>query len=217
MEPARKIRAHWLTRKPDSSAYTVATLSVFGLILGTFVYWTDFLNAKSWMTAIPQNVFQLHEYWRPWTALFAHSDPVHLLSNSLLFFAFAYLLYGHFGSRVFPLAALFFGGITNIIVLTTLPSDANLLGASGVVYWMGAAWLTLYLFLESRDKISRRALKALGVGVMLFVPETFHANISYLSHVVGFLLGVLWAMRYYYANKEKFLHAEVIEYVIEES
>ena len=51
---------------------------------------------------------------------------------------------------------------------------------------------------------------------MLFVPETFHANISYLSHFVGFLLGILWAIKYYYANKEKFLRAEVVEFVSEE-
>jgi rhomboid protease GluP len=113
-------------------------------------------------------------------------------------------------------AALFFGGIANLVVLTTLPPEDTLLGASGVVYWMGAVWLTLYFRLETRDKFSRRALKAIGVAVMLFVPETLHANVSYLCHFVGFLLGISWALVYFRLNREQFARAEVVEWEIEE-
>ena len=216
LEITRRVRANWLTQKPHPRASLVAALAVFSLLVACFLFWGDFFNASSWMTAIPQNVFNSHEFWRPWTAVFAHADPEHLLSNSLLFSAFAYLLYGHFGTWMFPMAALFFGGVANLIVLTTLPLDANLLGASGVVYWMGAVWLTLYFCLETRDKFSRRALKAAGVGAMFFVPETLHANVSYLCHLVGFLLGVGWALVYYRVNRKRFLQAEVVELIHED-
>jgi rhomboid protease GluP len=217
LEPAveiKVVRKHWLTRKPDSQSYLVASLSVLTLMIASFVYWADLFNSQSWMTAIPQSVFS-HEYWRLWTALFAHSDLAHLLSNSLLFSAFAYLLFGHFGSLVYPFAAFLFGGLTNLIVLFTLPADAELLGASGMVYWMGAAWLTLYLYLESRDRFSKRALKAIGVAAMLFVPESFQPHVSYLSHFVGFILGVIWAMAYYYWNRKKFVDAEEVVSIVD--
>lgn len=213
----RKIRDHWLTRPLDSQAFLVAGVSVLLLTLASLLYWNDLFHAVSWMTAIPQNVFQSHQYWRLWTALFAHSGPAHLLSNSLLFFVFAVLLYGHFGGVMFPVAAFLFGGIINAIVLTTLPSTAELLGASGVVYWMGAAWLTFYFCLESRQRIARRALVSIGAALILFVPETFHQEVSYLSHFIGFVFGVAWALGYYLWNRKRFLAAEVVEFVDEEN
>jgi membrane associated rhomboid family serine protease len=204
-EVVREVRTNWLTRKPSPHSTFVTEFSVGLLVVTSFLFWLDIFQAGSWMTAIPQNVFGHHEYWRLWTAVFAHGDPEHLLSNSLLFAAFAYLLYGHFGKWLFPIAALFFGGVINLIVLTTLAPDTHLLGASGVVYWMGAVWLTLYFCIENRDKISRRLLKALGVGAVLFIPEKFHPEISYLSHFVGFMLGIAWGLLYYLWNRKKFL------------
>jgi rhomboid protease GluP len=212
----RRVRRNWLTKRLNPNSFFVAAFSVLLLVGATFLFWDNNFNSGAWMTAIPQNVFNLHEYWRPWTALFAHADLEHLLSNSILFFAFAAILYGHFGSWVFPIAAFFFGGITNFIVLTTLPIDASLLGASCVVYWMGAVWLTLYLYLESRENYFRRGIKAVGVGIVLFIPETFRPHVSYLSHFVGFLLGVLWALGYYHWNRQRFLEAEFTQLEISE-
>lgn len=207
MEQTRKIVGNWLTRPLDSNSFVMAGLSVSLLMLASLMYWSNLFQAAAWMTAIPQNVFHSHEIWRLWTALFAHADIAHLLSNALLFFIFAVILYGHFGSLMFPIAAFVFGGITNAIVLTTLPPTAQLLGVSGVVYWMGGAWLTLYFFLETRERITRRTLKAIGIGLLLFVPETFHQEVSYLSHLIGFIFGVLWAFGYYYWNRPRFLAA----------
>jgi rhomboid protease GluP len=186
------------------------------LALASFVFWSDLGHAGEWMTGVPEKVFHGREYWRPWTALLAHADPGHLLSNCVLFFAFAYLLYGHFGPVAFPLAPFLLGGVTNLIVLTTLPAQAELLGVSGVVYWMGGAWLTLYSLLETRDRRSVRFLKAMGVGVVLFIPETIRVEVSYLSHFVGFVLGVAWALVHYRLNRARYRRAEVIEVRLEE-
>ncbi|MGZ3694484.1 MAG: rhomboid family intramembrane serine protease [Bdellovibrionota bacterium] len=212
----RKIRANWLTRKPDPNAFFVALLSSLLLALGAFFFWSNFLQSQAWMTGIREQVYGHREYWRAWTALLAHGDLGHLLSNEVLFFAFAYLLFGQFGAWAFPGAALFFGGITNLLVLRTMPPAAELLGISGVVYWMGGAWLALYFLLENRDRFSHRAIKAVGVGVVLFIPETIYPNVSYLSHFIGFLLGTGWAYFYYRWNRKKFMGAVLIETSIEE-
>jgi rhomboid protease GluP len=210
----RRVRHNWLTRRPDPKSSLVAGFFTLLLIAASFIFWTDFLKGESWMPAIPQDVFNGHEFWRAWTALFVHRDPEHLFSNCLLFFPFAYLLYGQFGPWIFPGAAFFFGGITNLIVLPTLPPDATLIGVSGVVYWMGAVWLTLYFYLDSRDKFVRRAIKALGVGALLFIPEKFQEHVSYMSHFVGFVLGLATAIAYYHWNRQRFLKAEVVEFDI---
>ncbi len=209
----RKVRGHWLTQTPNPNAWTVAAVSLMVLLVANLFYWRNNFNLESMMTAIPQDVFEKHEYWRLWSALLAHADIAHLLSNSMLFSIFAYLLFGHFGSFVFPAAAFLSGGLINYVVLREMPPNAELLGISGVVYWMGAVWLTLYLLLETREKVSKRLIKTLGIALLLFIPETYHRDVSYLSHFVGFVFGIIFALLYYWRRREIFQKAEVIELI----
>lgn len=114
---------------------------------------------------------------------------------------------------MFPVATFLFGGIVNYIVLITMPANSELLGVSGVVYWMGSVWLTLYFLIETREKISRRLIKTIGIAAVLFIPETYHRNVSYLSHFVGFALGMVFALLYFRQNRLRFQRAEFIEWV----
>ena len=209
----RKVRAHWLTQKPNANAYAVAAISLILLLVANFLFWRNDFNLAGLMTAIPQNVFEGHQYWRLWTALFAHADIGHLLSNSLLFSVFTYFLFGYFGSFVFPFMALLFGGLIHYLVLKTMPPTSELLGVSGVVYWLGAVWLTLYFLLETRERISKRLIKTLGIAAILFIPETYHQDVSYLSHFVGFIFGIVFAVFYYLSRRAQFKKAEVVELV----
>lgn len=205
----RKVRANWLTKKPSGAAFGVAAASIIVLFLVNFFFWRNDFELQELITAIPKKVLENHEYWRLWTALFAHADSGHLMSNSLLFSVFSFFLYGYFGSFVFPFAALLAGGLINLIVLKTMPSEAELLGVSGVVYWMGAVWLTLYFLLETRETQSKRLIKAIGIALVLFIPETYHRDTSYLSHFLGFLFGIIFAFAYYLKRKAEFKKAEV--------
>lgn len=209
----RKVRANWLTQKPHAAAFGVAVASVTALLITNFFFWRNDFGLANLITAIPKNVFEGHEYWRLWTALFAHSDVSHLLSNSLLFSVFSFFLYGYFGSFVFPFAGIAIGGLINFIVLKTLPWQTELLGVSGVVYWMGAVWLTLYYLLETRESHSKRLIKTVGIAMVLFIPETYHRDTSYLSHFLGFMFGLIFAFLYYWKKRPQFKKAEVVELI----
>jgi rhomboid protease GluP len=167
------------------------------------------------MAASGRDVFEKGEYWRLWTTLFAHADLGHLLSNAFLFVPLTYMLVSHYSFWYFPLAGLFFGGLTNWLVLQTLPSQAYLIGISGVVYWMGSSWLTLYLLIDRRDRLRRRIGASLFLTLMLFVPETLKPEVSHLSHFLGYVIGVASAFLYYRLNRRRFLAAEVREYIFE--
>ena len=211
----RKImKDNWLTREPNPQAFELTLFLVGFLFLSGFVYLRNIMGAEAWMAASPDSVFVRHEYWRLWTSLFAHGDLAHLFSNSLLFVPFAYLLMGYFGPILFPFVGLLLGGIINFMVLKTMPlANLELIGISGVVYWMGATWLTLFVMIEKRQSLRRRLFKVFFISFALFLPETYKPEISYLSHFIGYAFGILTGSLYYRFQRQKYLKAESFEFV----
>ena len=194
----------------------MAAFSALALAFASLALWHNAWHAQDWMTATHAQVFQAHQWWRAWTTLLAHANMGHLSSNSLLFFILGIFLYEYFGFWIFPLGAFAVGGVMNLLVLWTMPPDVTLLGASGVVFWMGGFWLTLYAFLERGHTVGERSLRVIGVALALFMPaETFDPGISYLSHLLGFVLGLLSGLFYFYSFRQRLQAAEVIESVIE--
>ncbi len=209
------VKETFLSKRPHVDAQIVSALSLLVLAVGCAFYW-NYPTADQWMHATREEVFAKGEFWRLWTTVFAHADLGHLLSNSLMFFILGYLLNGYFGALVFPLTALVMGGVTNAIALLTYAPDVRLVGASGVVSWMGGAWLALYFALNTKISVTGRALRSFGVALMLFAPaEAFDPKISYRTHMIGFLLGVAWGLFYYRTRRAEFKRAEIVETRIE--
>jgi len=211
-----KLKENWLLKKIPHGTFNKTIALIFLQFIGTNLYLHDFFQAHSWMPASGEEVFKKHEYWRLWTTLFTHADATHILSNMVLFFPFAYFLIGFYGSVFFPLFGFLVGGLTNLVVLKTMPENVHLVGVSGVVYWMGAAWITLATLINRHEKSSKRILKALGVSAILFIPETYQPEVSYLTHFVGFIAGVSSALIYYFWKREEFKSAEKHEWFFEE-
>ncbi|WP_232469245.1 rhomboid family intramembrane serine protease [Bdellovibrio bacteriovorus] len=191
---------------------------MFALIAMSVVYWRNWGGIGALLPASGEAVFKNHEYWRLWTALFAHADLGHLASNSLGIFVLGYFLSGYFSLWFFPVAALLVGGLTNYLTLLSYDPAVKLVGISGVVYWMGAAWLILYLLLDQQRTKTQRMLRAFGVALGVFFPASaFDPSISYLAHWYGFLLGLASGAVYYFVNRKAFLKALIIEQVVEDS
>lgn len=210
------IRGNWLTRKIDSQSAAVAVFFSLSLLFGSLLYWNGTWGADHWMAATRAAVYEKHEFWRAWTTLLVHADPRHLVSNTLLFFVLGSFVFGYFGWLAFPVLAFLTGGFTNLYVLTTMHAETELIGASGIVFWMGGFWLILYFLIDRRLGLIQRALRSIGVGLVLFMPaEAFDPGISYLSHLVGFLSGIFFGLIFYRFNREKIRRAEVREVVFE--
>lgn len=210
------LKENWFTKLPAKSAKLVTLLSLSALILGSLIFFTNAFGATALMPATVSGVMDHGEYWRLWTALFAHADLGHLLGNLLLFVPLAYFLNGYFGSFLFPVLGFVIGGLANYFTLKTMGQGGSLIGASGVVFWMGASWLTLYVLVETKESFRRRLGKALAIGAALFLPQSFEPNISYACHFFGFVLGIVTAAAFYLLNQRKFAAAEVYEVVREE-
>ncbi len=212
MEVEKHIVANHLTKKISSESYlwTLALIAFVQII--SMLYWIDALGAKEFLSASGEWVFTKHEYWRVFSALFVHVDLGHYLSNLFLLVPFSLFLMGHFSRWFFPVAGIVSGAIVNLIVLHALAPDTQLLGFSGVVYWMGGAYLTLALFIENRDSFHKRLIRVIGISLILFFPMTLQKEVSYLSHFLGFVFGVISATVYYLLNKKKFDDEVVFEY-----
>lgn len=210
------IKENWLTRKPaDAAFYSTFLIGVLVAVMGYFFLDGSF-NMQDWMPASNHKVFAGHEYWRLWTTLFAHADTAHLLGNLSLLLPLAFMLTGYYGVITFPVLGVLVGGLTNYIVLTTMRPEIQLIGISGVVYWMGAIWMILYLCIENRKRLRQRIAHVLFLTVVLFIPESYKPEISYLSHLVGFALGVVMGLVVYALRRKEFKSAEVIEYIVED-
>jgi len=122
--------------------------------------------------------------------MFVHADLGHLLSNLLLFIPFAALLQAHYGRAVFPWFGLLIGYLTHLAVLLIKGDGYSLVGASGMVYGLGALWLGLFILHGNRYALQDRIIRSIGVMLILLFPTQFMPEVSYLAHGIGFLMGL---------------------------
>lgn len=212
----RLIVENWMTRKLPARGHKSTLFLVSLLAAGTSIFLNDFFHASSWMPASFDAVVLKHQYYRLWTSLFAHGDLEHIMSNLFLFVPFAYLLAHYFSLWLFPLIGFLLGGLINFIVVYYLGGGITIIGVSGVVYWMGATWMALSFFIDRRESMIERFIKLSGVSLILFFPTTFLPEVSYLSHFLGYVLGILTGILVYFLFRGRFLAAEVVHEIDEE-
>lgn len=161
------------------------------------------------LTANGDLVYNQGYYWKAFTTSLMHGDFVHLGHNTLFFIAFAVLLNSYFGFWIFPILSFIVGGIINLIALKIYPPQVYLVGISGVIYFMAAFWMTMFIFLERHMTVSRRIIITTGVSLILFFPEAFKKNVSYLAHGLGFGLGIILAIVFFKTRRESLQSHEV--------
>ncbi len=208
-----RLRENWLTRSGNSYARELTFALLGFLFLGAAAYLQNFAGLGPKMSATPEQVFVQGEYYRLFTTMLAHGDLGHVLSNALLFVPFSYFLLRHFSPVLFPTAGILAGALTNFVVLLTMPENTSLVGASGLVYWMGATWLTLFWLIDKRDRPAIRLGKVFMVGGVLFVPEVLKPEVSHAAHTVGLLLGIVSGYVCYAWNRSRIQAAEVWEHI----
>lgn len=206
-----RVRETLLSRKPREWSLEIAVLSLCVILGASLLAWRDGAALLPTLAATPDGVFARHEYWRLLTAVAVHGSVMHVLGNVFLLTFFTYLLFGYFGFWVFPVLSLVMAGSINAIALLTYPAGVSLLGASGLVYWMAGFWLSMYLLVERSVRPGTRVLRVVCLGLLVLLPTTFQANVSYRSHAIGLGLGVVSAFLYFQRNRASIRAAEVLE------
>lgn len=154
-------------------------------------------------------VYEKGEYWKAFTTTLMHGDFIHLGHNTLFFITFSVLLNSYFGFLIFPLLSFIVGGVINLIALKIYEPHVYLVGISGVIYFMAAFWMTMFVLLERHMTIYKRIMITTGVSLILFFPEVFVKNVSYLAHGLGFGLGIVFALGYFWMARTELRSHEV--------
>jgi rhomboid protease GluP len=206
-----RVRETLLSRKPREWSLEITALFLSMIMAISLLAWRNGAALLPTLAATSEGVLKQREYWRLLTAIAVHGDVMHVLSNAILLSLFTYLLFGYFGFWVFPVMSLAMAGLTNYIALLTYPSEVTLIGASGLVYWMAGFWLSMYLLVERSVGPGKRALRVGCVALLVLLPSSFQANVSFRTHAFGLGLGVVSALVYFRRNRESIRAAEVVE------
>ncbi len=205
-----RIKSTLLSEKPRDESLLIALLSVIVLFFVSLLCWRS-PSLLNLLAASRHQVLGEQEYWRLLTTTAIHADLTHFLSNALLFALFTFLLYGYFGFWVFPVAVAALGSLTNYLSLLTYSENIQLIGASGLVYLMAGFWLTTYVLVERSHPLKRRVLVAMGIALIVLVPSSLSARVSYRTHAIGCGLGVIVALGYFQARKEQIRSLETLQ------
>ncbi len=150
------------------------------------------------------------EFYRLFTATFAHGDLDHLLSNSLMLVFLSYFVYSFYGPLIFS-ASFIMSAIINLATITYLGGDSTLVGASGMVYFLWGLWLALYVAIQKNLSLPSRLLRVGALFLVLLIPTTYSPSTSYFAHYFGFALGALGAGVYFIFSPKRPSKEEIEE------
>lgn len=179
------MREHFKTYYSNSPWASFVILSLCFVL--SYCSWNNIYH----LTANYNNVFTNNEYWRLLTTTFVHGDIGHLLSNSFMLFILTYLITSYFRYTLIFYLIIFASIFINIIVLSFYGEDIILIGASGIVFYLWGFLLILYFLIQKHISLKRRSLVIRILFLITLIPTEISLDTSYLSHYIGFFLGIL--------------------------
>jgi membrane associated rhomboid family serine protease len=171
-------------------------LVILACIGVSLLFWLAGGDATTEFVAFSADNLVKGRVWTLVTALFVHADIVHLAGNMLFLYAFGNTLEKEVGAEKTVLA-FFVGGVLSFLlgVFFYAPSDL-LVGASAAIFT-----LTAVVMLVKPLKFSFIFLMPLGLVAIIYiiynviaVQTGMEGNVAYVSHVIGFALGIPFGM-----------------------
>ncbi len=197
-----------LSKKPGKDAARAVAWTLGVLVLVSALYWWGPPGFAAVLPASGEKVFGDGETWRLVTALAAHADPIHLLSNAVFLTWLIYLSYGAFGPSLYPWSAVPLSAVALAVTLEGYPPNIRVVGASGMLYLLAGAWLTLYVLVERRLSVLKRLVRVIGFFLVVLVPTSIRPEVSYRAHAIGLFFGICLGLAYFLARRDTIREAE---------
>lgn len=136
--------------------------------------------------------------WTLVTAIFVHANLIHLLGNMIFLYVFGNTLESVTNSKKM-LTAFFLGGIFSFPAsVPFFPPEATFVGASAAIFT-----LTAVVMLLKPLRFSWLLLMPVGLVAVLYflynalaVYYRLQGDVAYVSHIIGFSIGIVLGVRW---------------------
>jgi membrane associated rhomboid family serine protease len=179
---------------PAVVIFILLNLAAYGVEL-----WRDALNNPTMLHRLGaldvSAVINRGEFWRLFTALFLHYNPVHLVFNLFALYVLGPPLEKTIGTVRFAACYLIsgIGSTAGVVALTQLKiiRAAELIGASGCIMGIVGAWAGFLLRHHHVWQAKQRLLNILLIIVIQIVFDIFTPEVSSSAHLCGLASGFL--------------------------
>ncbi|MHA1508960.1 MAG: rhomboid family intramembrane serine protease, partial [Promethearchaeota archaeon] len=120
------------------------------------------------------------ELWRLITSMFLHRDFLHLVSNMFFLLIFGSYIEFSFSKVEFVLIYFISGFLGSLFSVFFLPLNAISLGASGAIFGLLGAVLSMFIFDRNNPLIILGLIYA-----FYFVITSFRPGVNYFAHIFG--------------------------------
>jgi membrane associated rhomboid family serine protease len=151
--------------------------------------------------------------WTLVTAIFVHASLIHLVGNMIFLYVFGNTLESVTNSKGKMLAVFFVGGVLSFLLsIPFFPADATFVGASAAIFTLAAVVMLL-------KPLRFSWLLLMPVGMVAIVYFLYNAvavylrlqsDVAYISHVIGFLLGLPFGIAWSPNWKKNFIISLVL-------
>ena len=124
------------------------------------------------------------ELWRLITSMFMHGDLLHLFSNMFSLLIFGSYIELSFSKVKFVLIYFISGFLGSLFTVFFLPLNTISLGASGAIFGLIGAVLSMFIFDRNNPLIILGLIYA-----FYFVITSFRPGVNYFAHIFGLLGG----------------------------
>lgn len=125
------------------------------------------------------------------TALYVHEGYVHLFGNMFFLFIFGAALEKYVGGKR-TVGLFFFGGVVTFLIgIPFYPANEYLIGASAAIFTLSSAIMLIH-----PTSLTVIILPVGLVAILFFLFNVYAVstgaggNVAYISHVIGFLIGI---------------------------
>ncbi len=168
-----------------------AALILINVVLLALTYLTGGIGTENMvrMGALSTELlFNHHQYYRLFTAMFLHFGVIHLASNMLFLYVFGSVIERYYGKVKFLLIYLGAGLAGNIVY--ALLSDGVAAGASGAVFGLVGAMLSFSRIIK-RSVEGKDTYFMILFAIISICGGMFMEGVANSAHIGGFVFGLI--------------------------
>ena len=174
----------------DAANFKKARITIFLITFNTLLYLFFSFGLLDdvfyLLVQINSKVVYDLELWRLVTSMFLHGDVLHLFSNMFSLLIFGSYIELSFSKVKFVLIYFISGFLGSLFTVFFLPLNTISLGASGAIFGLIGAVLSMFIFERNNPLIILGLIYA-----FYFVITSFRPGVNYFAHIFGLLGGFI--------------------------